>query len=188
MKTAPHFYKLNLTEEQIKAFKSTYYLDWRLYEYFKIEGVKAYYAKEVTRAVKPFFWDDVEIPTEDVSAAEDQSLEGEHKYWNKYQKDLVDMYENGTLFDDAIFYNFADCIVIKFRDKDIYIDLDSITNGSEDDLKFLHSITTDITEEQKKKIIAEVNPREIEEFCKNHSEEEIEAKYAEEGFEDEFWS
>lgn len=102
--------------------------------------------------------------------------------WNKHLNRCIEDFTNQRLLDRIIDGTIAHNTILIFNScgKNIYVECDS---------EILENLDyEDVSEEYYNKIVDEVNPTEIEEFVKNHTVDEVEEKYAAEGWEDEMWT
>lgn len=147
-----------------------------------IEWVRMNYARDYYWVNEKDFNTDVPIPNERPSDKELYSDGGWEKYWNWHLSKLINDYENGILLENVLDEDFAgeNIFIFDFNGKNVYI---ASNNDNIDDF-----IYEDVTKEFAQKIIDEINPTEIEEFVKTHTQEEVEKKYAVLGCEIEMWT
>lgn len=174
-KTKIKFLKVKRCKDNVDceiSFSGTFYPSIEsLVEFDRME-----YAKKLFWANNSSFYDDVEIPEENVSFEEFQTEEGQHKAWNKYLSDIISEKESGDLLDymsgteeDAL----EDCqvfIVANYNGKDVFFSIDEY-----DENIFEYE---DVTNEYFKKYLEAMNTAEIEDFVNTHTQDEIEEKYA----------
>lgn len=143
-----------------------------------LEWIKAEYARDLFWIKERFFYD-VETPNEEVSLTEYQTEEGQKKYWNKRLTELISDYENDTLFSRILDDYFKCVLVIPNENDDLYLRID------EKILPLIDCI--DVTDEYEEIIKYKIDKTEIENFVKNHTQDEVEKKYHVFGWRNEFW-
>ena len=170
METKIKFFKL-----KNGVFKWSEYHDLVLRTCLNLDWTKADYAKKFTWVTDKEFYDDVETPTKDVTIDEFQTDEGQKKQWNKMLKELVETYENNELLEECLEFE-GNVLVVNVNGVDMFITRENGDFFDDEDL-------VDVTEEYMKYIVDNLKPKEIEEYCKIHTPDEIEKKYAVKGFE-----
>lgn len=139
---------------------------------FYIKWIRMEYARDCYWIKNEDFYDVSDVPMDDYS------FEIE---WNKHLDRCIEDFTNQRLLDRIIDGTIVKTILIfSSCGKNIYVECDAEIL---EDLDY-----EDVSEKYYKKIVDEVNPTEIEEFVQNHTDDEVEEKYAAEGWEDEMWT
>jgi hypothetical protein len=138
-----------------------------------IKWISMTYARDCYWVKNEDFYDVSDVPTDDYS------FEIE---WNKHLDRCIDDFTNHRLLDRIIDATIVHNTILIFNScgKNIYVECDAeILEGLDYE---------DVSDEYYKKIVDDVNPTEIEEFVQNHTVDEVEEKYAAEGWEEEMWT
>lgn len=156
--------------------------------YSSLENLAEYtrmsYARDLYWIKEGFFFNDVEIPEEDVSIDEFQTEEGQHKAWNKHLSDLIKRKEEGQLLDcipatedtPVDEHQISVCYVFEIGGQELFF-MDDGTSTQNTDISELFELEN-VTSEYSKKYMEAVNTSEIEHFVNTHTKNEIEEKFA----------
>lgn len=144
-----------------------------------VEWIKERYARDCYWIKEQDFYDDVEIPSIAPSFDEQQTEEGQKKYWNWHLSELISMKRKGLLLDKAIgvitspHESLIPILVVEILGRDMFFTSDDCYRYDLDLLEL-----ENVNEEYLPKFFDAINTEEIEAFVNTHTQDEIEEKYS----------
>lgn len=164
---------------RVKGIKHSFGDDLTIYPSMEdlVEWVRESYARDCYWIKESDFYDGVD--NEEPTLEEEQTEEGQKKYWNHHLAQLISLKQEGKLLDEAINYSIGKpneklvpILVIEILGKDMFINADNLNKDDLDSLEL-----ENVTNEFIGKLYDAIDTEEIETFVNTHTIDEIEEKY-----------